>query len=229
MNLCRNTEVSSNLIYETRLGLSKHRSTYDHPKTGNFDELNCSLEGQTADISDRIAYNCHDLEDGMRAGLIKTEQLKDITIFSEAQERIKAESIDDWTIRRTRTAKVIIDKLVGNCIKESRNAIDSAGIKILDDIYTRGDNLVLLSEDYDAELAELEQFLLSNLYEHELIMQTVEKIRGYLGSLFEKFCRKSDLMPGYFRSFIPEHGLERTVCDYIAGMTDRFCIKQAEQ
>ncbi len=71
-----------NLMYETRLGLAKHHSPFDNPNDSKFTEINCSLEGQIADIADRIAYNCHDLEDGMRAGLIRPEQL-DIEIVNK--------------------------------------------------------------------------------------------------------------------------------------------------
>ena len=105
-----------NLMYETRLGLAKHETPYDKPQDGQTGRANCSLEGQVADIADRIAYNCHDLEDGMRAGLIDSEQLKNIEIFTEAQSRLVAKAIEDKTIRNTRTAKAIIDRLVGDCI-----------------------------------------------------------------------------------------------------------------
>ena len=80
-------------MYETRLGLAKHRSPYDRPESGNFGEKNCSLEGQIADIADRIAYNCHDLEDGLRAGLIGDKKLKKFELFAEAQKQINAKQL----------------------------------------------------------------------------------------------------------------------------------------
>ncbi|MHC4528004.1 MAG: dGTP triphosphohydrolase, partial [Planctomycetota bacterium] len=98
-----------NLMHETRLGLAKHRTPYDKPEDEVFPEANCSLEGQVGDIADRIAVNCHDLEDGMRAGLIADEQLRQIAIFAEAESRINAAAIEDRTVRRTRTAKAIMD------------------------------------------------------------------------------------------------------------------------
>jgi dGTPase len=215
-----------NLMYETRLGLAKHKGPYDRPQDRSFPEANCSLEGQLADIADRIAYNCHDLEDGMRAGLISSEQLTDIAIFVEAQRRINAKAISDRTIRRTRTAKAIIDKLVSDCIDASRKAIAKANIKNVDDVYKRSENLVGLSVESQAELNELEQFLFQNFYRHESLMQTAEQVADWLKQLFEALCEKPQKMPGYFRRFIPEQGLQRVVCDYIAGMTDRFCLKQ---
>ncbi len=214
-----------NLMYETRLGLAKHTSTYDKPYADTFPESNCSLEGQVANIADRIAYNCHDLEDGMRARLITSEQLKNIKIFTEAQKRINVDEIKDRTIRRTRTAKAIINKLVGDCIEESKIILTEANIKILDDVYTREENLITLPYDSNTELAELEEFLMQNFYMHQSLIKTAEKVKDWLTCLFQSLCEKPDLMPGYFQRFIPKEGLQRTVTDYIAGMTDRFALK----
>jgi dGTPase len=218
-----------NLMYETRLGLAKHRSTYDLPQGEAFREKNCSLEGQIADIADRIAYNCHDLEDGMRAGLISNESLKSVKIFTEAQNRINAEAIKDWTVRRTRTAKAIIDKLVSDCLDASKKALAEANITTVDYVYSASENLIVLSAEKEAELAELEDFLMQNLYLHQSLLETAEKVKNWLERLFERLCQKPKLMPGYFQRFIPAQGLQRTVCDYIAGMTDRFASKMVKE
>jgi dGTPase len=212
-------------MHETRLGLARHTSTYDRPQNGTFPEPNCSLEGQVANIADRIAYNCHDLEDGMRAMLITFEQLKTIKIFTEAQKRIDAKSIKDRTIRRTRTAKAIINKLVSDCIEETKKILADANIKTPGDVHTRYENLVVLPAKSDAELIELEKFLMQNFYMHKSLIETMDKVKDWLTRLFEKLCQKPDLMPGYFQHFISTHGLHRTVTDYIAGMTDRFALK----
>jgi len=165
----------------------------------------------------------------MRAGLISSEQLKNVEIFTEAQNRINAEAIKDRTIRRTRSAKAIIDKLVSNCIDTSKKTIAQANIKTVDEVYGKTENLIVLSPESGAELGELEKFLMQNFYMHESLIETANKARTWLGQLFEKLCRKPELMPGYFQRFIPEEGLQRTVCDYIAGMTDRFCLKMLEE
>jgi dGTPase len=219
-----------NLTYHSRLGLAKHRGPYDKPKYETFSApapANCSLEGQVADIADRIAYNCHDLEDGLRAGLLRSEQLKNIKIFAEAQRQIDAGAITDKTIRRTRTAKTIINKLVGDCIEASTDAVAAADIKTVDEVCSMGANLIVLSAGADGELAELEKFLLENFYMHESLMQTAEKVRGWLGQLFARLCDKPQLMPSYYQRLIEPEGLQRTVSDYIAGMTDRFCLRCA--
>ena len=218
-----------NLMYETRLGLAKHRGPYDKPKDETFSEPNCSLEGQAADIADRIAVNSHDLEDGMRAGVISSEQLKSIEIFTKAQSRINADSIKDRTIRRTRTAKAIIDMLVSDCIAAGKKAVAGANVRTVDDVYRHSENLIVLSAENDDKLTELEKFLLQNFYLHKSVTQTAEEIKIWLKQLFEKLCQKPQLMPGYFEQLAAKEGLQRTVCDYIAGMTDRFCLKMLEK
>lgn len=214
-----------NLMYETRLGLAKHKSTYDKPQGEAFSEENCSLEGQVADLADRIAYNCHDLEDGMRARLIGAERLESVSIFAEAQSSIDAEAIPDRTIRRTRTAKAIMNKLVSDCLDASKRTLAEIDPKTAGEVCARSENLIALSAARDAELAELEEFLMQNFYLHETLRQTADKVGDWLKQLFEKLCAEPELMPGYFQRFIPEQGRQRAVCDYIAGMTDRFALK----
>jgi dGTPase len=217
-----------NLMYETRLGLAKHKGPYDEPKDVTFTEPNCSLEGQVAVIADRIAVSSHDLEDGMRAGLINSSQLKNVELFTEAQSRISAEAIKDTALRRTRTAKAIIDRLVSDCIDASKKTLAKANVKTVDDVCTTGENLIVLSAENDAMFVELEKFLLMNFYRHKSLIQIVDKVRLWLEQLFEKFCQEPKLMPVYYRQLINQQGLQRTVCDYIAGMTDRFCLKMLE-
>jgi dGTPase len=218
-----------NLMYETRLGLAKHRIQYEMPADHSLEEVNCTLEGQVADVADRIAYDCHDLEDGLRSRLIAGSQMQHLELYVEAAEQVGADRIQDWTIRRTRTAKAITDKLVSDCLNTSRRNIAEADIRTAYDACHREENLVALSPRNDALLADLETFLVANLYHHEILMETAANVKSGLTELFARLCRAPDLMPGYFQSFIPEYGLPRAVCDYIAGMTDRFCLKTLER
>ena len=218
-----------NLAYETRLGLAKHNSPYDNPQDTAFPELNCSLEGQIANIADMIAFNSHDLEDGLRADLIEVKQLKDVKLFQQAAQRVQADRIEDTIVRRTRTAKAVIDILVGDCIAQSGSMIRDAKIKAVDDIYNRQQCLIVLSDNSHTQLKELEKFLLANFYHHSSLLSTARQVEQWLTRLFEHLCNNPKLMPGYFQRFIEKQGLQRTVCDYIAGMTDRFCMKMVEE
>jgi dGTPase len=217
-----------NLMYETRLGLARHK-TERRPPDPSYPEVNCTLEGQITDLADRIAYNCHDLEDGMRARILKPETMRHIELVTEAQLRARVDEIDDWTIRRTRTAKAIMDILVGDSIETSRAAIAAAGVTTAQEVCSRPENLIKLSEENDRKLTVLGDFLLEQFYHHKEIVENAEKARVWLAELFERLCNHPDQMPHYFQHFIPQHGLHRAVCDYIAGMTDRYCLKVLAQ
>jgi dGTPase len=216
--------IGLNLTYETRLSLVRHKSPYDKPEKMGFEEINCPIEGQIANIADRIAYNCHDLEDGLRAGLITIKQLKGVELFDFAQEHIGASKIQDHSVQKTRTAKSMIDILVSDCIYTSANTIAEAKPKTYQAICTAEGDFICLSIENEARLIELERFLLEKLYQHENLIQTQEKIKEHLKQLLEKFSQQPQSMPSYYQRLIDTEGLERVVTDYIAGMTDRFCL-----
>jgi dGTPase len=218
-----------NLMYETKLALAKHRSVYDMPQAEAFTEKNCSLEGQIADLADRIAYNCHDLEDGLRAKLLNYKMIMTVRLCSQAAKRCQAEKISDNLIRNTRIAKTIIDMLVGDCIETSREAISCGGIENLQQVLDNDKNFIVLSSAADSELGELEGFLHKNMYEHKTVKAGSAQAAGRLAKIFKEFCSRPELMPSYYQSLIDEFGLERTVCDYIAGMTDWYCLEMIKE
>ena len=121
-------------MYETRLTLAKHKTSFDSPQKKSFIEKNCSLEGQIVDPADRIAYNCHDLEDGLRAKLLNYDMIMKIELCVQAAARCQADDISDTFIRNTRIAKTIIDMLVGDCIEAARPAITGEHIENLQQV-----------------------------------------------------------------------------------------------
>ena len=214
-----------NLMYETRMSLAKHQSPYDKPD-GTAESI--CLEGQIADLADRIAYNCHDLEDGLRSRLLEEKQLRDIVLYEEAALAVQADKIDDIVIRRTRIAKAILDYLAVDTIENSKTKLRDLEIHNLEQVYACRQRLIELSSAVETQLQELEQFLLKNLYHHPQIAGQAEKVQDWLGRLFEKFSQKPDLMPRYYQNMIAAEGLQRVVCDYISGMTDRFALSCLE-
>ena len=214
-----------NLMYETRLGLAKHRSPFDKPAEQEFSEACCSLEGQVADIADRIAYNCHDIEDAMRAGMITVAQLSNLQLAADASQEINADAIEDASIRRTRIAKAIIDVLVSDVIETSRTNIARVKIQTLSDVYACGKNCVGLSSDAEQRLGMFEKFLMENVYLHPLLREAQKQVGVWLEQLFDLFKQKPELMPIHYQRLTSQQGLDRTIIDYIAGMTDGFCKK----
>jgi dGTPase len=217
-----------NLMYETRLGFARHHSPYDHAGGEAFADLNCTLEGQIADVADRIAYNCHDLEDGLRSRLIEQTSIADIGLVARAQKLINADKIDDYVVMRTRTSKAMLDCLVSDCLEASRTRIASARPASADDVCGRAEKLIVLSADAEKQIAELERFLMDDLYHNPALLESNRDVQPWLATLFERLCNHIELMPRYFQKMTFTHGLERTVCDYIAGMTDRYCLSMLQ-
>jgi dGTPase len=218
--------IGLNLMYETRLALAKHKTHFDNPaRSQKFPEKNCSLEGQIADLADRIAYNCHDLEDGLRSKVLNYEMIKNLTLCSESIRRCEADVERGGVVKYTRIAKTIIDMLVGDCIETSKALIKKENIQTLQQVFDRSDNLIAISDESEKGLRELEIFLLKNMYENPVVKAVSSQAKEWLTKVFCKFRDNPTLMPKFYQNLIPEFGLERTVCDYVSGMTDRYCLE----
>ena len=218
--------VGLNLMFETRLGLMKHSSPYDRPEAEGDWPKHPSLEGQIADIADRIAYNCHDLEDGLRSRLIDESQLKELSLYRQACEKAQMDRISDLVIRRTRLAKAMVDILASDAIETSRANLTNADVRDLEQVLNHPKALANISDRGDAALRELEAFLMQNMYMHPTLAETAEKVQGWLSGLFKHLHAHPDKMPRYYQQMIDTEGLQRTVCDYISGMTDRYCLQK---
>jgi len=114
-------------------------------------------------------------------------------------------------------------------IETSRRAIQEARISTLEEVYQYGQPLIRLSEPTQTQLEELENFLMCRLYSHPNLKAVDRQIEQWLNDLFDRLCRHPEQMPRYFRSLIETEGLQRTVCDYIAGMTDRYALSLLEK
>lgn len=218
-----------NLMYETRLGLMKHSSPYDQPELSGGQPAGNCLEGRIADLADRIAYNCHDLEDGLRSRLLDEQQLEDLHLYRQVGEKIGIRTIEDAVIRRTRLSKVLIDLLVIDAIEASKTRLQSLHIGSLGQVYQTQQPLILLSGPVETALVQLEAFLMERMYMHPALQETAQKVRMWLERLFKHLCGSPEKMPRYYQQLIAEQGIERTICDYVSGMTDRYCMKLAAE
>jgi len=212
-----------NLTYEVRECMAKHATRYDHPAVEGFDAGLPPLEGQVVEVADSIAYDSHDLDDALAMGLISTSDLEDLTIFRQAAadfaKPLAALSTDQ---RIRRIAKLLIDLEVTDAILTSERLIREAAVASLDDVRRAGRRLIALSEGLQPKARELQQFSMDRIYRHYRVARMTTKAKRFLTMIFEAYLSNPDQLPPNYSRRAGEEGLERSIADYIAGMTDRF-------
>ncbi len=214
-----------NLCFETRYCLAKHETRYDTPEhTAEFGDGKGSLEGQIADLADSIAYDSHDLDDSLAAGLIKEEDLHDIRIYKDVKNIVQElyPSAHKYA-RQLRCAKAIIDIMVSDTLIVAEKKLKVLNPKCVSDIKNADSKIIALSPYRQEQMKELETFLYERVYNHPVIAQTRSHAKEEIGFLFEKYNKHPELMPKRFKSRLDDTARERVVCDYISGMTDRYC------
>ena len=228
-----------NLCFETREGILKHCSLPNARRLGDvglrfIERTQPSLEAQIANLADEIAYNNHDVDDGLRAGLIRIEQLETIPFFAERAEAVRASYPDCVEPRLGREIiRSMIDRLVTDLIGTSREQIERAGPSSIDDVRALDRPLISLSDEMAEGQLSLKRFLRAELYTHPRIRQMTRRAHETISELFVAFSEAFDLMPpkhaARAREALEQRGKSaamRAIADYIAGMTDRFAIEQ---
>lgn len=214
-----------NLTYELREGLAKHHTAYDKPARHELaDGSRAPLEAQIACIADRIAYDCHDLEDAIGAELVSEKDLQSITLWQDAAESIRGEFPDRplHAIRRP-ILDHIENRLLDDVVRHTTSAIDQAGIQTADDIRRQNNDLAAFSAPMQQQAEELEKFLFTRVYRHYRLIRMDDKARRFIEEVFAAYVENPNLLPPRYAARVAKQGLHRVVCDYIAGMTDRFC------
>jgi dGTPase len=222
-----------NLCYETREGILKHVSRKNAQKLGALGERflqhkSPSLEAQLANFADEIAYNNHDVDDGIRSGLINLAQLQEVSIFSRHLQRVKAMH-PSLSERRMvyETVRNMINTLVTDLIQQSTHNIRDAGIRNLEDVHA-APPLIGFSAQVKQEQQTLKKFLFDNLYRHFRVMRMNNKARHTIEKLFTAFSSEIRLLPSKYQEKFDADG-QQAIADYIAGMTDRYAIKEYQR
>ena len=219
-----------NLCFETREGILKHCSPEHASQLGAVGErfLNDrrpSLEAQIANLADEIAYNNHDVDDGLRSGLLTLEQLSSVRLFARHLNEVRA-SYPNLAERRVvhETVRRMINTLVTDLIAQTEQNIWTHAPHSVDDVRIAPPLVAFSAEMHDLN-RELKAFLRTHLYRHYRVMRMTAKARRIIGDLFNAFIEDSRLLPPQFN---PPTESERTrsVADYIAGMTDRYAIRE---
>ncbi|MHB1236696.1 MAG: deoxyguanosinetriphosphate triphosphohydrolase [Gallionella sp.] len=219
-----------NLCFETREGILKHCSADNAAKLGGVGErfLNNrrpSLEAQVANLADEIAYNNHDVDDGLRSGLITLEQLEEVPLVATQLSEVR-QAYPDLPERRVvhETVRRMIGALVTDLIRQSESNIRSQTPVTLEDV-RNAPTMIAYSPEINEQQRALKNFLRIHLYRHYRVLRMSAKAQRIIGDLFGVFMADSRLLPPQFQS-LAEHGLARAVADYIAGMTDRYAIRE---
>ena len=219
-----------NLSFESREGILKHCSRRHAEQLGELgrrflEGRQPSLEAQIANLADEIAYNNHDVDDGLRSGLITLEQLEAVPIFSRhlAEVRARYPGLNDRRLIHE-TVRRMINSLVVDLMEQTRRNLAVYKPADLDEV-RRCPPLAAFSDELQAEHLTLKRFLFQNLYRHYRVLRMSEKARRVVRELFAAFTREPRLLPPEYQDRA-EDGLERSVCDYIAGMTDRYAIRE---
>ncbi len=219
-----------NLCFETREGILKHCSLQHAAQLGEVGERflqdrRPSLEAQVANLADEIAYNNHDVDDGLRSGLITLEQLASVRLFAQHLNEVRT-AYPQLAERRLvhETVRRMINTLVTDLIAQTEHNILAQAPQSVDDVRA-APPLVAFSAEMLELNRELKAFLRTHLYRHYRVMRMTAKARRIIGDLFQAFMDDPRLLPPQFNPQM-EPARARSVADYIAGMTDRYAIKE---
>jgi len=210
-----------NLTYEVRESIVKHSTSYDRPFTEEFGPEPPLIEAQIVEVADAVAYDSHDLDDGFSAGMITEQDLLRLGIGRLAAEKIKNKSLDP-KLRRAQAIVFIINYEVTDIIAHAEKMIKESGVKSPEDVRKVGMRLVDFSPEVKQLKEELEAFLQERVYRHFRVMRMMNKAKHFVKCLFNAYVSDPRQLPFEYQKWVEKVGLHRGVCDYIAGMTDRF-------
>ena len=213
-----------NLSWEARESIAKHKILSDDPNVIKFD-LNRQplLEAKIVDVADSIAYDNHDIDDSLNAGLITERDLDNVELWRYAKEKVRKEYNNlNIEIENIQTIKYIIDMEVTDLINHTQLMLKKMNIKTTNDVQNCKEKLVSFSPEISKKKRELQEFLQKNAYNHYRVVRMADKAKRFVEELFKAFVENPMQLPPEYQRWVEEAGLHQGVCDYIAGMTDRF-------
>jgi dGTPase len=228
-----------NLTFEAREGILKHCSLKNAAELGAIgqrflEKRQPSLEAQVANLADEIAYNNHDVDDGLRSGLIEIGPLLETALFAEQHAEVQA--LYPQLAERVQVHEIVrrmINRLVVDLIEHSRGLIGDSGVVSIEDVRNAGRPLIAYSDTVKQQSQELKHFLRQNLYAHYRVRRMTLKAGRIIEDLFRAFMEDVRLLPPQYQARIraqagaaEEAGRARIIADYIAGMTDRYAIRE---
>jgi len=214
-----------NLTFEVRDGLIKHRSAYDK---GDKNDLRkqASLEAQIVNLSDEIAYQNHDLDDGLRAGIFHKEDLDKLELWQEAKNKVDKNLPENLWVSRVISS--LINLMVLDLYEGSLNQLEKILPKNIDDIYHTTESLISFTPKFEQKNNFLRQFLYLNFYKTDTVLNQSNKGKEIIKKLFFTYHKNPKLLPQKIFEKTKTGNLEEIIKDYIAGMTDSFALAVVE-
>ncbi len=219
-----------NLTWEVREGMVKHESEYDISDARNYDpSLRGNLETQIANVADELAYTTHDLDDGLRSGMLTPQMLDGIALWEILRETFNWQGAYLEDVERHRMIRQLVGMMVTDMIESTDKRLKDSGAKSALDLQKMKTNVIGYSEDVQRCNRELKDFLYKKMYSHYRVVRMAVKAERVISDLFNAYRAEPAILPDTAQIFIDKRGLERTICDYIAGMTDRFAIEEHQK
>ena len=240
-----------NLTWEVREGIIKHRTTYDRPAhDSEFDaDRFPTVEAQIVDVADIIAYDSHDVDDGLKSGLILADDISKLRLWKRAVSKVHERygEVSAEELLRVQAVRFLIDMEVGDALDESARRIDKRKLTRAEDVRDGDEPLVAISEEMAGAKREMEDFLMERLYHHHRVVRMANKAKRFVNRLFDAYTSDYRQLPPDYqqhvrrlsaelpvgtedgkeqRQELQERATRRVVCDYIAGMTDRFALDE---
>lgn len=216
-----------NLSYETREGMIKHETAYDKSDaTGYEPEKRAAVEAQIANSADEMAYNAHDLEDGLRAGMFAVADLDQLDVWQALRERIgwHTPPLNDMT--RHALIRELIGWTVTDVVKTTAAKIEAAGLDSAEKVQLHHENVVGYSAELAPQIAQLKKFLYQRMYRHYRLVRMSQKAERFISQIFEAYVKEPKMLPHQTQKRLAHSPKHRVITDYIAGMTDRYCLDE---
>jgi len=219
-----------NLTFETREGLLKHGCSWPHPVTPPQRRAQPSLEAQVADFSDEIAYLNHDLDDGLRSGLLRLSQLEDVPLWAQTRAEVAQRlGTAPQPVLRAQVIAALINRLVTDLVESSADALADAQPANLAALRETPQPLLRYSAEISQWKSGLKRFLSEALYHHPEVDKERQRCETTLADLYRAFFERPELLPDSVRARFEEEEKPRAIADHLAGMTDRFALAQHEK
>jgi dGTPase len=219
-----------NLTWEVREGIVKHETEYDKGTAIGYEpDKAATLEAQIVNVADEIAYNSHDLDDGLRAGILRPEMFQGMALWEELVALLNLGDAPFDELARRRLIRKLIGKEVTDVLEETNRLLEHHRVSSSQDARDLGVPIVRFSEEMKSRNRALKDFLLKNFYRHYRMVRMSQKARRMISDLFHAYLGNPAQLPFRVEDGMSEGDLPRVVCNYIAGMTDRFAVEEHQK